>query len=157
MVELLVYIAVMVLVIGATSYFVITTYNLYKATLLTSHADQIGMTLLKDIVRQTRSGVSVDVGNSDFDVAVGSITFQTLGGTTNSYELIGDDIVYTEGANDPVVLNPGSVAITRFLVTSVDTPVSQAVRYDIGVSYTLNGALQTQYYQGVAILRQSYE
>jgi type II secretory pathway pseudopilin PulG len=157
LVEMLIYLVVMLLITSATVYFVMTTYDLYRSTVRAALSDRVAATILGELVRETRLGLRINYAESDFGVTHGAVTFETIGNSSKSFELTGGQIMYTDGGEAAVPLNPQAVAVTRFLLTSIITPVSEAIRYDIGVTYVLDGVPITRYYQGVALLRQSYD
>lgn len=154
---MLVYIVVMTLVLGAMVYFLSTAHKVYQATILETQANRVGTLLINELLRRTREGVAIDPDYTGFDTAIGSMTFSTLDGSGISFALDGERIMFRDGDADPVALTPDSIAITRFWLTRIDTPVSEGVRYDIGITYPLRDTSVTKYYQGVAVLRQSYE
>lgn len=157
LIEVLVYVVVVVLITAAIGYFMTTVYQAYRITLLRTLADQTGVGIMTQVLRETRSGSSINTGASVFDSATGAISFTAASGTTNVFSSDGSDLMYREGGGVATALNPVGIAVTRFLTTYINTPVSEAVRYDIGLTYTVNGSTETKYYRGAAILRSSYD
>lgn len=156
LVEAMVYVVVLVLLLAATTYFIVSSYRVYRDTITSAQADRVGMGLINELVRETRIGESINTGASGFGVAAGYITINT-DTTTKYFALSNGRVMYREGADPAVAFTPDTVEVSRFWLTHIVTPVSTAIRYDIGITYNTTSGPHTKYYRGVSILRQSYE
>lgn len=157
LVETLLYVVVMTILIGATSYFIFQTYQIYRDAISVATADRIGVSLINELVRETRSGVSIDAGASSIGNATGYVTINTPDSGTKYFAYDEGRIIYGEndGANE--YLTPQTVDITTFLITQINTPVSYALRYEVGITFEEGSETVTKTYRGLATLRQSYE
>lgn len=146
----------MVVILGAMAYFIMTVYDVYRATLLAAQSDRTATALMTQLMRETKNSVSIDGAASSFGVTNGMVSLNTADEFTKSFSLIDGQVRFDDGSG-AVAVTPESVNVSRFLLTQITTPVSQAVHYDIGISYQTDDGTETRYYDGVAILRQSYE
>lgn len=157
LVEVLVYIVVLTVIVGAMSYFVAQTYKLYAVTLESARADSVGVSINNRLAREIRSGASVTTGESTFGTPNGILTIETTDGVTKRFELSDGRILYTEDGGVPTPLTPEEVTVSAFELSQIITPVSYAVRYTVSITYPGDDGPTVHTYTGAAILRQSYE
>ena len=157
LIETLIYIVILVLVLGSISYFMVQTYGVYRDTIVIAEADRVGVSLLNELMRETRSGASINVGASEFGTATGFVTINTADGGTKYFAYDGGRIAYSEDGGASSYYTPESTTISTFRITQLNTAVSAAVRYEIGITFIEDEASVTKTYRGLATLRRSYE
>lgn len=160
LVEVLVYIAGMVMVLGAITLSIAETYRVYNILAHEARIDRIGVTIVDSLTKEVRSGVSVDQSETVFDDAEGVLTFNALVDETSVTKYFGLEngrVVFRENGGSAVYLTPEDVVVSRLLFTEVSNDVSYGVRYEVALTYTVKGQLKTETYTGFAILRHSYE
>lgn len=156
--ETLVYASGLILLLGAMLTLLSATYNWYRTVVIGSRVDQVGTTLTDRIERDIRTGKNTDSANSLFATTTGSITINTFNDsilTVKKYTLTNGRITYQENGITQY-LSPSDINITRFYLTDILTGVSEAVKFDIDISYATKTGLVTRTYSDVVILRNSY-
>jgi prepilin-type N-terminal cleavage/methylation domain-containing protein len=159
LVELLVYIAVMTVVLGALTYFVSNVYGLYINMTTEARADRAASALMQVLATEMRSGESIDQSASTFGVADGMLTIDARedGASVEKVFTVTDGrAVFSDGGGE-AALTPSDMTVSTFRFDRIATPVSYAVRYEIALTFTKDGAPYTKTYPGVVILRYSYD
>mgnify|MGYP006929383376 CR=1 FL=1 len=157
LIETLVYITVLVLLLGATTYFLVSTITTYRSTLAAARTDQVGLSIVNELVRTTRESTAVVSADSVFNTALGTVALTQNDNTTSVYTITNGVLTRNDDGGEPVPLTPAGLTISRFYLTQYNTPVSQAIRFDIGVDYESASGTVTRYSRSVAILRPTYE
>lgn len=160
LVEVVVYIGGMVMIVGAITFSITETYRVYTLLAHETRIDRVGLTVIDALGREVRSGVSIDQNGTDFAVTEGSLTLESLMEENVVTKYIGLEsgrVVYQEDGGDMVYLTPEDVVVSKLLFTEVSNSVSEGVRFEVDLTYTLKGQVQTETYSGFAILRHSYE
>jgi len=159
LVELLVYIASMTVVLAAVVYMIVNAYGLYSTMLLSSRADRAAGTLAQVLAAELRSGLSIDQSDSVFGTPHGRLVVTSIINdveTESVFALDGGRVVMTRaGENTP--MTPTDITVSKLLFTQIVTPTSYAVRYEMDLSFQLDGETVTKSYPGLVILRRSYE
>ncbi len=157
LIELVVYAAGMVLLVGAIAGTLYVIYGWYTTATVIPRTDRIGMAVADQLVRTIRSGSSVTGGT--FGSNNSSMTLSTLEGGVSGTEYIalsGGRIVDQRNSGAIQYLSPSDTTVSRLRLTQITTPVSSAVRFEMDITYAIRGATSTRTYSGVAILRNSY-
>lgn len=159
LVELLVYIGSMVVVLGAVIFMIVNAYGLYSTMLLGARADRAAGTLMQVLASELRSGSSIDQGNSVFNSAQGQLAINTIEGgleVEKVFSLQGDRVIFADDGEE-TPMTPEDMDVSKFLFVQIVTPNSYAVRYEIDLTYVVDGETVTRTYPGLVVLRQSYE
>jgi hypothetical protein len=65
--------------------------------------------------------------------------------------------MYQENDGSLVPLTPDDMTVSRFLLSHITTPISEAVRFELEITFTTDDGAETRTFTGLAILRQSYD
>lgn len=159
LVELLVYIVLMTIVLGALTYFTSQIYGIYSSMTAESKVDQAAHTLAQVLATELRAGREIDQSQSTFNVPNGVLTIDSRSGSeevVKRFEVFDGRIQLTQDA-ESFFLTPEDITVSKFLFTQVTTPVSYAIRYEIDFTFTKDNEQMTKTYPGMVILRHSYE
>jgi len=159
-IELLVYVAGMVVLMLAIGTLIYSMYNFYRDATIGPRVDRIGISVVDRITKDIRTGVSINTELSRFNVPTGAISMNAQSGAsllTKYFELIDGRVVYIENGGSTQYLTPDDISVSNFYLTPISTPISQAVKYNIDITYTSRGVETIKNFTGVAILRHSYE
>lgn len=159
LVELLVYLASMTVVLLAVVYMIVNAYGLYGSMLVAARADRAAATLLQVLATEMRSGSYIDQSNSVFNTAFGQLVITALNEGIESDKIFSLDQNRVVLARDGVetFMTPEDILVSKLLFTQISTPVSYAVRYEIDLTFEVDGEMVTKTYPGLVILRHSYE
>ena len=160
LVEVIVYIGGMILVLSAISISVMETYRVYLVLTNEARIDRVGISIVDELTREIRSGMSIDQSDSVFGVDEGLLTINAQEGEVTVSKYFGLEngrIVYREDGGGAVYLTPEDVTVSKLHYSQVVSDASYGVRYEIDLTYILKGVSNTETYSGFAILRHSYE
>lgn len=159
LVELLVYLASMIMVLAVLTYALINAYGFYAAVLVEARADRAAGTLMQILASEIRSGSSINQADSVFNTPHGqlSILSRDNGVEVEKVFWVEDSRVVSSEDDVETFRTPVDIEVSKFLFTQILTPVSYAVRYEIDLTFPVRGELVTKTYPGVVILRNSYE
>jgi hypothetical protein len=158
--ELLIYISTMAVLLVVLTGIIVKIYGLYREFTISPRVDQVGLAVVDRVVKEIRSGKSINLGNSSFGTATGSlnITASEEGTDIIKYFQYQDGkLMYSENSGVVYSLTPSDINVSEFRLTQINTPISQAVRVDFDLTFNTKEGIKTKEYHGVAILRQSYE
>ena len=160
LVETLVYIAAMVLLLGAMTAGLIQMNSWYHHSATGPRIDGIGAQIIEQILRDIRSGTGVGISESRLDVTDGALfldykTASTEG--TKLFNLENGRIAYAENGSPIGYISPADVTISKLRFSYISTQNSKAVRIETDISFAINGVEQSRTYSGVAVLRNSYD
>ncbi|MDQ2933059.1 MAG: hypothetical protein M3Q80_01625 [bacterium] len=147
---------VMLMVMGAFLYYM---YDWYQKVTLGPRVDRIGINTIDKVIKDIRSGDTVNVSQSVLNSATGTLslaTFVNSVSVTKTIAVSNYRLTYRENLGVVQYLTPADLYITRFYVTSTSTPVSEGVKFDIDIAFGSRNGTTTQTYSGFSILRQSY-
>lgn len=156
LVEVLVYIAVLVLVsvAGVLTYLSLDTMLVRNATERTvSHAAQVA---LERISREIRSATAVNTTLSTLGTSPGELTLTTGGATTN-FAVVGDSLILTVDGSEVGPLTGNSVVVEEFTAHLYVGTTTDLVRVSLTLSAETKAASTTRTYYTSAVLRGSYE
>lgn len=160
-IELLIYTAVVAFIVAAVGIAVQSAYQFYGELTTTPRVDRVGISIVEQVIRDVRTGNDVILEESTFGVAVGSLAILVPSGESSTIEkhLAVDNgrMMYWEDDGTPQAFTPDDISVSRFLLTHITTPESEAVRVELELTFELSSGTQTRQYSGVAILRRSYE
>ncbi len=159
LVELLVYIASMTVVLLALAYVLSSTFGVYAAMASSSRADRAAGTLMQVLATEMRSGATIDQANSVFNSAQGQLTIDAFDGvneTEKVFSLASGRVVFSADGAD-TFMTPEDIQVSKFLFTQLVTPISYAVRYEMDLTFVVDGEAVTKTYPGLVVLRSSYE
>lgn len=160
LVELLIYAAGMIILLGVIITLIYNIYNIYRDATIGPRVDRIGISLIDRITKDVRTGISVDLSQSSLNVPAGSLTLNAqIGPTliTKNIRLNDGRLTYQETGLGEYDLTPDNVTISRFLLNQINTPISDALRFEIEIMYNTRNGIETKQFDGVAVLRHSYE
>jgi len=160
MVELILYVAGMVALMLAIATLISSMYGFYRDATIGPRVDRIGISAIDRITKDIRTGVSINTELSRFNVPTGAVSINTQSGTdlsTKFFELSNGRLIYKEGNGENQYLSPEDISVSGFNLTSISTPVSEALKFEITITYENKGQTKDKNYSGVAILRHSYE
>ena len=162
LIELLIYAAVSSFVLIAVIAAVQFSYRFYTGLTVTARVDRVGISIAETIVRSIRTGNDIVLEESEFGVPLGSLSVlvpEAGGATTITKHLSVEDgaVLYSEDGGTSESLTPTDVTVSRFLLNHINTAVSEAVHFELELTYQEGGEAHTREYSGVAILRRSYE
>lgn len=160
LVELLIYTAGLIVLVVVLVMLIVQLYGLYRQITIVPRADRVGLIVTDRIVKDIRSGRSVDLGQSDLGVADGQLYMTTnVSGTSVSkfFDLSGGRITYQEDGGTISFLSPDDMTVTKFQFDHVTTDISDAIRVEIDITFQNGNKTVVKEYQGFATLRHSYE
>jgi len=160
LIELVIYVAGMVLLLSAVTTLIYSTFVFYKGTVIAPRVDRIGISVVDRITKDIRTGVSYNADLSQFNVPTGALSLnaQTDSTTLTKYfALVSGRLIYQEDSGAIQYLTPDDISVSNFIITPIQTPVSTAMHFQIDIGYTTNDGDKLRSYSGVAILRHSYE
>jgi hypothetical protein len=120
----------------------------------------MGLTLVDRMVRDIRSGEDIDLGQSSFNVNNGILSINAReNGTsvTKKFSLDGNRLTYEYAGGSQEYLSPENMSVDKILLNHINTPISQAIRISMDISYATRTGTTTHSFYGLGILRQSYE
>jgi hypothetical protein len=160
LVELLIYTAGMVVLVSVIIMIIVQLYGLYRQITIVPRTDRVGLIVVDRIVKDIRSGRSVDLGQSDLGADDGSLYMTTdFFGTTvdKFFDLSNGRITYQEDGGITSFLSPSDVQVTKFRFDQLTTDISQGIRVEIDITFQNGETTTIKEYQGFATLRHSYE
>jgi len=160
MIELLVYCAGLILIIGSISLLIYNMYNFYRDTTISPRVDRAGIALIDRLTKDVRTGSSINLAESSLNVTTGTLTLNSKSGSTDivkKYYLENERVLYQENGGATEYLSPSDMNISALRFIQISTPLSQAIRFEVDITYNTKDGLETRSYDGVAILRHSYE
>ena len=160
LVEVIVYAAIAVVLLGAVVAGVVSltnTMSVIRADYALSRAASLSF---ETISREARNAISIDNANSTFGSSPGRLTLNTKdsGGSNITVEFYVSNGVlqYRNGAGAPSPLHGSSTAVTQFIVRSVPTNNSTALRFDLAFQVQKGTSLVTESFFASYLIRGSY-
>lgn len=158
--ELLMYSVGMVLVLGAIVYLLFQMYSLYKHLTIEPRVDRVGVAIVDRITKDIRSGDSINLAQSQFNTTTGTLTINTFETELSVIKKFAYDhgrVTYQENSGTIHFLTPDDMSVSRLYFSQANSPVSDAVRVELDITYEIDNESRTNTYTGFAILRHSYE
>lgn len=160
MVETIIYAAGLVVLIGVLVGLMYYMYNWYQYATISSKVDQLGLTLVDRMVRDIRTGTSIDLSQSSFESPTGWIFINSRDSgvdSTKKFSLQNGRIQYQYNGGTTQYLSPAIMSASRLYFTNISTGISQAIRVELQITYNTRTGPVTHDFNGLAIMRQSYE
>jgi len=159
-IELVIYSAGMLALLTVIIGLIIYMYGFYRDTTVGPRVDRIGVSVTDRITKDIRTGVSFNPDQSVFGSQTGELSLNAQSGETTLTKYIAlqnNRLVYQENDGTVLYLTPADLTVSNFYLTSISTPVSEAVHFSIGIDFEKAKETYTRIYSGSAILRHSYE
>jgi hypothetical protein len=162
LIETIIYISGLVIIVLAVSGLTVKILSLYKDLVIIPRTDQAAIAVIDKIVKDVRSGVSVDTNNSLLDTGLGSLALNSQEDGvifTKKFGYENGRIYYQEngGGMSTDYITPDDFEVTEIRFTRIYTGISEAIRVDLDFTYQNRGVPVTKEYTGLSILRKSYE
>ena len=160
LVEFLIYTAGLIILVVIIAMIIVQLYGLYRQITIVPRADRVGLIVIDRIVKDIRSGRSVDLGQSDLGVSNGQLYMVTnVSGSTvdKFFDLSEGRITYQEDGGVISFLSPSDMEITKFRFDHIVTAISDSIRVEIDITFQNGDTTVIKEYQGFATLRHSYE
>lgn len=160
LVELIIYMAGLLVLGSVLIVMVIQFYSLYKEIVALPRADRTGLLLIDRITKEIRSADQIDLLGSQFNTTNGILDFDSVtnGVTTAKKFYVENGIAkYQENSDTPIKLSSKDFVVSNFNFASVNTTVSEAVRFNLELQFQTRNGTTTKSYTGFAILRESYD
>lgn len=160
LVEVLTYGAGLLIILAGLITFLIYLYDWYRSVTIPVRADQAGVSLMHMVMKDIRGATTIDDSASVFNSDSGKLSVTaTIGSnsTTTIYVIENGRLKKRVGASATTTVSSSDAYLSAFNIKKLATPKSSAVRVVIGVDYHLRTGTTTNVYDGLAVLRQSYE
>jgi len=165
LIETLVYAAGFIIILAAIITALIYAYKWYERVIIPAKADSAALAVANLLIKDVRSGYSIDEANSVFLTTNGKLSmFATISeGTTEfkSYYLLDKRIMYKENiAARPKAITPASMNVTELRFSQATTTKSKSISFSLSINYPLRTATSgsaTTTFSGSGILRNTYE
>lgn len=161
LIETLTYGVGIIIVLGGIVVFLVSLYNWYRSATIPTRADEVGMTLLARIMADVRGANATNDAYSIYNSQNGKLSLTALSSsgtaTTTVYALEGGVMQHKVNTTATTTASPSDVQVSAFYIKKLTTPISTVVRVEVDVTYSLKGESHTSVYNGLAVLRQSYE
>ncbi|MEY4440794.1 MAG: hypothetical protein RLY49_420 [Candidatus Parcubacteria bacterium] len=160
MLELVMYVSGLIILSTIIITLLVQFYSIYKEMVASPRADRTGLLIVDRITKEIRSANSINMINSQFNTTNGVLEINSVenGNTISKKFYVEDGIAkYQENNDSATNLSFDDFTVSNFNFQYLDTPVSEAVRFNLEFEYMIENATQTKSYTGFAILRESYE
>lgn len=158
--ELLIYATGLIILTIAMVALIVQLYGFYRQVTVVPRSDRVGLIVMDRIIKDIRSGQSIDLGKSSFGSSNGLLYLKSdVGGSIvdKLFQVVDGRILYKEDDGAINLLSPSDIEITKFRLDQVNTDISQGVRVEIDITFQNGKETVVKEYQGFAILRHSYE
>lgn len=162
-IELLVYMAMLVLLLGAIIQSVLIITTNYRAVRNTREIEDSAISVLDKITRVAHSADSISAASSTFLISPGAATFvatdsATGQSTTTRFYVSGDKMYVTENGISQGVLTNESVKVIGFTLYQINTSNSVALKIELSLlSDEATPAVISKNFYSTVILRGSYQ
>ncbi len=160
MIEMLVYIFILVLLVSAVIYTLLTLGNLYRSIKATAGIKAAANVALERMTREIRGATSIDTANSILNASPGKVTLNTLdqdGATTTvEFLMIGNTPHIKEAGVDMGPLSGTGVRVTSLIFRSITAARSQGVKIEMHIESGSGKSYKTESFYATAVLRGSY-
>ena len=160
LVEALFYAAGVVLLLGAIVAMLFYSYSWYLVATTVPRVDREGILLVSRIAEDLRAGESINVGQSLLEIPEGAISIDSKINYINFnkyYVLQNGRIIYKENGGEIKYLSSENMNISQLKFFRILTPVSEAMRFELGITYATKDGTKTNTYSDMVILRNSYQ
>jgi hypothetical protein len=158
LVEMLFYSAGVVLLLAVITGMIYSAYTWYQMAIVVPRVDQVGLSIMSNIVSDIRAGKIINIGQSVFGNSNGVISLNTLPSDASKfYALQNGRIIYQENGGAVKYLSPIDVNVSKFYLSQITSPNSSAVRIDLEITYQTKNGTKINTYTDLAILKNSYQ
>jgi hypothetical protein len=159
-IELLIYSVGMVTILSVIFYLIMNMYSYYRLLTIEPRVNRIGVIVLDRVAKEIRTGRSIDLSQSQFNITTGNIFINAKSGsinTTKQFNYENGRITYRENLGTINFLTPKDMSVSRFYFNHLKSPISEGVRIELDITYQVNKETLTKKFNGFIILRHSYE
>lgn len=159
LVETLFYTVGLLVLFATMTVFMYYMYDWYQKVSLAPRTDRIGISLTDKLVKDIRSGVTINLGQTNYNINNGTLSINSLVNSVTIakyFSINSGRLTYQEDAGATSFLTPSDLTVTRFFITASSTTISEGIKFDIDIAYRTRNGTTTQTYSGFSILRQSY-
>ena len=159
-IELLFYVVGMGVVLAVIFYLITNMYSFYGKLTIEPRVSRVASTVIDRVIKDIRSGQSINLSDSQFEVATGNITVNSKSEGSNIIKKFAYDngrITYQENSGSVDYLTPDDLSVSKFYMTHVTSPISEGVRVELEITYDLEKNPITHKFSSFVILRHSYE
>jgi len=161
LIEVLVYIAVMVIVLLIVVNTALLMTKAYQEMRLSVNMNNSAVSILERMSREARWSSSINTTDSILNNNSGLLVLNRIDGSEVTTEIRfyieNGSLVIKEGLSDAVALNaPGKVFVDKFFVTRIDSGISEMVKIEIELRGMLKDRIKMETFYDSIILRESY-
>lgn len=161
LVEMLVYVAVLVLVFGVLIQSFLTLSEAYLTIRIEQKLHAAGLSVVDRLNADLRGGIVLDDVNSVYDVHPGKLSMTTAVATTTTsvheiYVENGRVVVDVDTVREGP-LTPDDITVTDLVFERIDTINSVAVRYDVTLAYATASATTSMTLHNTIVMRGTYQ
>lgn len=154
LVEMLIYVSLLVVILAVVINVVFSFTRPYEQLRALRAAEHTGLSSMERMMRDIHNAASVDLAQSNFNVATGTLTVVNASSTTKFYLSDGQLRVDVDGSYvGPLSVSNGKVSSLVFRFSS--TTESQAIKIDMTVDGVQGNATKTKKFHSTAILKKS--
>lgn len=159
LIELVVYIAGLVMLSTVMALLIVQFYMLYKEIIAIPRADRTGLLVVDRITKEIRSADKIDTIQSQFGTTNGVLSLYKKNDDIDSTErfYIENSKIMNTTDDKTESITSTDFDVTNLNFISVQTPVSQGIKFTIELQFKTRKGLETKSYTGFALLRESYE
>jgi hypothetical protein len=158
--ELLFYVVGMTVTLAVIFYLITSMYSFYRNLTVEPRVSRVAGIVLDRITKDVRSGQSINLSGSQFNVSTGQITINAKENGVDISKVFSYDegrITYQEAGGEINYLTPDDLSVSNFNITHVTSPISEGVRIELEITYDLEEEPTTREFSSFVILRHSYE
>jgi len=160
LVEMIIYIAITSLVMIVIVDVILTVSRSNKQSVVYNNVKNSAISSLEKIVRETRSSISIDVGQSVFDSEDGALFLnskdQNGDPKTIKFYIENDLLVVDVNGARFGPLTTNGTKVSGIIFNLFDTGNSKAVKIKIGIEGEKNGFTKNEDFYSTVVLRGSY-
>jgi hypothetical protein len=156
LIETLTYGAGLVVILGGIVAFIVALYGWYRDATVPARVDQAGIDLVNRITNDIRISETVNAAGTVQNAQLGSISLNQVA-TTTKYTLENGVMKYKLNSTATTTASPTDLYVSGFYVRELPTGISTAVRIEVNIDYWSDAGTTTAIFNGLAVLRQSYE
>jgi hypothetical protein len=161
LVETIIYVISAILLVGAIGGLMYYMYGWYGTATIIPRTDQAGTTLVDRIVRDVRSGTSINASGTSLGTTLGSISLTSSPNGTNvtkAYAVSNGRATYSQNGAAAAYITPSQMTVSQLKFTEIDAgSISKSIRVDLQLTYSMRSGTSTRSYTGLAVMRNSYQ
>ncbi|MFC1623665.1 prepilin-type N-terminal cleavage/methylation domain-containing protein [Patescibacteria group bacterium] len=158
--EMIIYITILTIVLSLVINLTLLMTKSYSNIKVSHNINNSAISIMERLTREIRWSDSVNEGSSVFGSDLGILVLNTIDESeeiveTRFYEE-GGDFKIKQGIADANVLNDDNVSINKFLLTKVDTGISEMVKIELVLEGGWKDKIKSETFYNSIILRESY-